>query len=996
MAGLSPHTFRNRMSCRSPLSMIVLASVLVFAGLAVMAEAPTIAASGTRYYVATTGNDSNPGTMDQPWRTIQYAVGRIDSGDTIYVRDGTYPESIVISSSGAAGAPKTLTNYPNETVIVNGSGNMALRTNGAVGYWTIQGITLRSTNRYAIRLGWWGEASTNNFIVKDNKVFGTVFTIGSYHVFEGNEVDGTGYSAAYGDAGLADADISHHNVFRNNTVHDFTHVDARGIWTQGKTHDTIIEGNNVYNIVPTGGLGQCIDLDGAGNVDWRITVRNNTVNNCGYVGIQLENSFDCIVENNIIKNSGSAGIIVISYDARVGCKVGGENNQYGDTNGDSSCKGDPTNDIIRQNLIHKDTGWDWGYGGIINWGAGSLKILGNTINAGSGSGNAGINFQDSAAMTSGAVMQSNIIYQGSGVAICALDYASFAEDSNNLVYKSNNSQAYGIGSDCTASYSLGQYQSMTGKGQGSVQANPLFKNATSDDFHLQAGSPAIDAAVYIGLDADLDGNPRPQGLGYDIGAYEYAGAIQPTATPTMSSTPTWTPTWTRTPAATATHSPTATMTPTNTPTVTPSHTATSTPTGTPALAPTSTPTYTPTSTSTATPTPTVTPSYTPESAPTSTPSGTPTPSNTATYPPTSTSISTAIPSSTPTISPTSTPNALELIVDNTDSRFSTSFGQDPWREYTQTGGRHYGDSHYYNPQIGTGQDIAVWSFAVPKPGRYEVYAWWWDGNWRPRDVPYTINHLEGSTTVRVNQQINGGQWNLLGTFGFQEQGSVMVCDDVSSGHDLVADAVRLVFVQPLPSATGTDTPTATPTQTPKTAWTSTPTSTSTSTSTPVPTTGLGELVVDNTSSGFSTSFGQDMWQEYRQMGGRHYGGSHVYNRQKGTGQDTAVWSFTVPQPGTYQVYAWWWDGWWRPPDVPYTVNHLGGSTTVRVSQQVLGGRWNLLGVFSFRDRGSVVVSDNVSSGHDIVADAIKVVYLGPQSRRRNYRHFFPVIYSRTS
>jgi parallel beta-helix repeat protein len=490
------------------------------------AESPVATMSGSVYFVATSGNDSNPGTESQPWRTIQYAVGRIDSGDTIYLRGGTYAESIVISSSGAAGAPKTLSNYPGETVTINGSGHMALRTNGAVGYWTIQGITFRSTDRYAIRLGWWEEAATNNFVVKDNRILGTLFTIGSYHVFENNEVDGTGYSAAYGDAGLAEADISHHNVFRNNTVHDFAHADARGIWTQGKTHDTIIEGNNIYNIVPTGGLGQCIDLDGAGSVEWRITVKNNTANNCGYVGIQLENSFDCVVENNIISNSGSAGIMVINYDTRVGCKVGGENNQYGDTNADNSCKGDPTNNVIRQNLIYDDAGWAWGYGGIINQGAGSLKILGNTIHAAWGSSNGGINFQDSAARTSGAIIKSNIIYQGSGVAICALDYASLVEDSNNLVYKSDGAKAYGLGSGCTPSYSLLQYQSMTGKGQGSVQANPLFVSAAQGNFHLQAGSPAIDAGAYVGLNADLEGNPRPLGSGYDIGVFEYGASVE--------------------------------------------------------------------------------------------------------------------------------------------------------------------------------------------------------------------------------------------------------------------------------------------------------------------------------------------------------------------------------------------------------------------------------------------------------------------------------------
>jgi hypothetical protein len=214
------------------------------------------------------------------------------------------------------------------------------------------------------------------------------------------------------------------------------------------------------------------------------------------------------------------------------------------------------------------------------------------------------------------------------------------------------------------------------------------------------------------------------------------------------------------------------------------------PTPSPAASPTSTPTIpaststpNPTSSPTATPTEALvpTPTLTPGAAPTSTP--------------------TAFPTSTPTIVPTmaATPTADpdEVIIDNTDGRFSASFSQDAWVEYTQEGGRHYGDSHYYNRLIGTGQDIAVWSFSVPKPGRYKVYAWWWEGSWRPKEVPYTISHVDGSTTVRVNQRIKGGRWNLLGAFDFLHRGSVAVSDDASSGYDVVADAVRVVYQGPI-------------------------------------------------------------------------------------------------------------------------------------------------------------------------------------------------------
>ncbi|MFQ6101356.1 MAG: choice-of-anchor Q domain-containing protein [Anaerolineae bacterium] len=54
-------------------------------------------------------------------------------------------------------------------------------------------------------------------------------------------------------------------------------------------------------------------------------------------------------------------------------------------------------------------------------------------------------------------------------------------------------------------------------GSNAILADPLL----SADYHLRSGSPAVDAGLTIPwLTADLEGNPRPQGSGYDLGAYE--------------------------------------------------------------------------------------------------------------------------------------------------------------------------------------------------------------------------------------------------------------------------------------------------------------------------------------------------------------------------------------------------------------------------------------------------------------------------------------------
>ena len=59
-------------------------------------------------------------------------------------------------------------------------------------------------------------------------------------------------------------------------------------------------------------------------------------------------------------------------------------------------------------------------------------------------------------------------------------------------------------------------------GTGNISADPRFLGAA--DLHLHADSPCVDAGIYMGTypepAADIEGTPRPQGAGVDMGAYE--------------------------------------------------------------------------------------------------------------------------------------------------------------------------------------------------------------------------------------------------------------------------------------------------------------------------------------------------------------------------------------------------------------------------------------------------------------------------------------------
>ncbi len=61
-------------------------------------------------------------------------------------------------------------------------------------------------------------------------------------------------------------------------------------------------------------------------------------------------------------------------------------------------------------------------------------------------------------------------------------------------------------------------------GTGNSLGDPLFMDPPNEDFSLAGGSPCIDAgAVLADVTTDFSGITRPQGLGYDIGAFEFMG-----------------------------------------------------------------------------------------------------------------------------------------------------------------------------------------------------------------------------------------------------------------------------------------------------------------------------------------------------------------------------------------------------------------------------------------------------------------------------------------
>ena len=262
-------------------------------------------------------------------------------------------------------------------------------------------------------------------------------------------------------------------------------------------------------------------------------------------------------------------------------------------------------------------------------------------------------------------------------------------------------------------------------------------------------------------------------------------------------------------------------------------------------------------------------------------------------------------------------NATEVIVVDNGSTGTSSTGK--WKN---SGGIEYYDSKsVYSNEAG-----ATYTFEANVGGLYEVSMWWTEYSNRSSKVPVEI--WSGTIlldTVIVNQQENGGQWNVLGTYTFSGAANIVI---VSEGSNVTtcADAVKLV-----------------------------------KSSEPV-TNSLPQVIIDNGGEGTETD------GTWKTSGGESYYESRsVYSNEVG-----AAYTFKTAISGTYEVSLWWTEYSNRSSEVPVEI--WSGTTlldTVIVNQQENGGQWNVLGTYTFSGAANIVVVSE-SSNVTTCADAVKL------------------------
>ena len=107
----------------------------------------------------------------------------------------------------------------------------------------------------------------------------------------------------------------------------------------------------------------------------------------------------------------------------------------------------------------------------------------------------------------------------------------------------------------------------------------------------------------------------------------------------------------------------------------------------------------------------------------------------------------------------------------------------------------FGTDYRFKTQ-GTGAAYSEFRPTIVTAGNYRVYEWHPQGSNRTVAAPIVIRHNAGTNTFTLNQQINGGAWNLVATYFFAAgtSGYVRITDAFpDTGKAVMADAIKFVY-----------------------------------------------------------------------------------------------------------------------------------------------------------------------------------------------------------
>ena len=451
--------------------------LLTIPGLQILAGGNRLEITGATscLYVSPGGSDTNPGTQQSPFRTVQHALDQAQPGTMVYLRGGVYNEWLSFPRSGAAGRPISLSGYPGETAVLDGHG-LEWRCGidlGSNDHLRVENLTIRDYIRQGLRgYAISGRGGNDDIVLRilDISLVGTPIKLQA-----------------------SDASVSHQILIENVTAHDY---DSGGI-DVGPAGS--IDGLTVRHVTLTGPSGgDDTAVDGIAVEDGQnVTIEDTRVT--GHPGDSVDLKADHVVVRQVVATDAS----------RNGIKLWGT-------------------DVLIENSVAMNTGqtaWVVADNGQVTarnnlFGNGSTGGYGYSIAVGEESGPSGVTL----------VADNNIFLcdNGNGGALMLLGEGTVFRGDRNLYYAPDRPDAVvrfaGLGDFSADDIAAGTWSSATGADAHALYGDPLLADPVHNDFHLQAGSPAIDQTP-SGPAVDVDGNPRPFGTRFDTGPYEWQGGF---------------------------------------------------------------------------------------------------------------------------------------------------------------------------------------------------------------------------------------------------------------------------------------------------------------------------------------------------------------------------------------------------------------------------------------------------------------------------------------
>ncbi len=446
---------------------------LLFVGFGTQPE-PVVAAGNT-YYVATTGSDSNPGTLSKPWLTPQHAYNIAVAGDTVYFRAGTYSSTdSTCMNSGSPGNYITFQNYPTETVniTIGGSGTyMSGLSTNSKNYLKFIGLkfTGNSYTYYGLYIHFSDHVTFQNCTITNTVASGIYPSHSTYVTIDGCTVSGT-------NSGLAEECISivtcDHFEVKNCKVHDPASTQRLGIDMKEGCTNGSVHNNEIYNLPGLWNGGIYVDAQGTATHD--IDIYCNLVHDIpdgGAFSVSDELGTAAITDihfyNNISYNCGHGALSFGVWGTETYTNIYFINNtSYND---DFTTALWPEVNLAGQQYLSPDY-------------TNNVIILNNIFYT--TMANTRLVYDPGGCYTAGKVLVDHNLWYNSGG-------NWFPLSSTNI------------------------------KGDNYIEGDPLFTSIPSLDFSIQSSSPAKDVgSSKVAPITDYVGTSRPQGAGYDIGAYE--------------------------------------------------------------------------------------------------------------------------------------------------------------------------------------------------------------------------------------------------------------------------------------------------------------------------------------------------------------------------------------------------------------------------------------------------------------------------------------------